>query len=104
MNVQVNLFLNIFSLPVISATMNIRKFLTFPCPCTKWWLIIFLLSPLIAVRNSLFYFRNYYRNHKNAPTRRRIIFKVMTSLYDHHFRFVHNGVVGDNRWRQASEF
>ena len=23
----------------------------FPCPCTKWWLIIFLLSSLLAVRN-----------------------------------------------------
>ena len=33
----------------------------FSCPCTKWWLIIFLLFPLIAVRNPLFYFRNYYR-------------------------------------------
>ena len=48
----------------------------FPCSCTKWWLIIFLFSPLIAVRNPLFYFRNYYRMfsyHKNAPTWRRII-------------------------------
>ena len=71
----------------------------FPCSCTKWWLIIFLLSLLIAVRNPLFYFRHYYRTfsyHKTAPTRRRVIVKVMTSLYDLHFRFVHNGVVGDN--------
>ena len=41
---------------------------------------------------------------KTAQTRRRVIVKVMTSLYDQHFRFVHNGVVGDTRWRQASEF
>ena len=70
----------------------------FPCPCTKWWLIIFLLSPLIAVRNPLFYFKNYYitfSDHKTGPTRCRVIVKVMTSLHDHHFRFVHNGVVGD---------
>ena len=80
----------------------------FPCPCTKWWLIIILLSPLIAVRNPLFYFKNYYitlSDYKTAPTRRCVIVKVMTSLYDHHFRFVHNGVC----WRQpvgekASEF
>ena len=71
----------------------------FPCPCTKWWLIIFLLSPLLAVRKPLFYLRNYYRtfsDHKTAPTRRRVIVKIMTSLYDHHFRFVHNGLIGDN--------
>ena len=68
------------------------------CPCTKWWLIIFLLSPLIAVRNPWFYFKNSYRtfsDHKTAPTRRRAIVNVMTSLYNHHFRFVHNGVVED---------
>ena len=71
----------------------------FPCLFTKWWLIIVLLSPLIAVRNPLFYFRNYYRtfsDHKTAPTRRPEIVKGMTSLYDHHFLFVHNGVVGYN--------
>ena len=71
----------------------------FPCPCTKLWLIIFLLSPLIVVRNPLFYLRNYYRtfsDHKTAPTGHRVIVNVMTSLYDHHFRFVHNGVAGDN--------
>ena len=71
----------------------------FPCPCTNWWLIIFLLSPLITVRNPLFYLTNYYKtspDHKTAQTRCHVIVKVMTSLYDHHFRFVHNGVVGDN--------
>ena len=41
--------------------------------------------------------------HKTAPTRRRVIVKVMTSLYDPHFRFVHNGIVEDTRWKQASE-
>ena len=29
-------------------------------------------------------------------TERRVIVKVMTSLYDHHFRFVHNAPVGDS--------
>ena len=72
----------------------------FPCPCIKWWLIIFLLSPLIAVRTPYFtfYLKNYYRtfsDHKTGPTRRRVIVKVITSRYDHHSRFVHNGVVGD---------
>ena len=53
----------------------------------------------IAVRNLLIYFRNYYRmssDHKTTPARLRIIVKVMTTLYDCHFRFVHNRVVGDN--------
>ena len=71
----------------------------FSCPCTQWWLIIFLLFPLTAVRNPLFYFRNYCKpcsDHKTTPTWRHVIVKVMTSLYDYHFRFVHNGVVGDN--------
>ena len=65
----------------------------FPCPCTKWWLVIFLPFPLIAVKKKLFYFRNYYRtfsDHRTAPTRCCVIVKVMMSLYDQHFRCVHN--------------
>ena len=71
----------------------------FPCPCSKWWLINFLLSPLMAVKNPLFYFRNTSERIpiiKPRQLEHRVIVKVMTSLYDHHFHVVHNGVVGDN--------
>ena len=47
-------------------------------------------KPLIILKKLL---QNIFLIIK-PPTRRRVIVKVMTSLC--HFRFVHNGVVGDN--------
>ena len=71
----------------------------FPCPCTKWCLIIFLLSLLRDEKNPLFFFKitaERFTIKKNVQTRRHVIVKVLTSQYDRHFRFVHNWVVGDN--------
>ena len=68
----------------------------FPVPVQSggWLFFSYPLLKLIAEWSPLFCFRNYHRtfsDHKTAPTRRRVIVNVMTSLYDHHFRFVHNG-------------
>ena len=54
----------------------------FSCPCRKWWLIIFLLSLLIAVRILLFYLRNYWRmffrsyNRANSTSRNCLSYDV----------------------------
>ena len=36
-----------------------------------------------------------FSDHENVQTPHPVIVKVMTSLYDQYFRFVHNGVIGD---------
>ena len=38
----------------------------------------------------------HFSDHKTEPTCCRVIVKVMTLLYDQHFGFVHDKVVGDN--------
>ena len=79
----------------------------FPCPCTKWLLIIFLLSHIIDVRNPLFYFKMTTERFpiiKPRQTRHRVIVKVMTSLYKALPFCPQRGSWRQPRWRQASEF